>query len=235
MLGKFYDQQWRSSSAVDESCQLFVHVCDVYRRRCGQQSSTINKLCWPHSVTWLVRLLWRESLGQKRVTFVVICRLYDYHRLIGLPLYVALCQIWIIYLHPLRTYDNTIKGNIKCRPILSFDLASPGLAPPLMTRADDTYTVHRCCWYWVRRYWPLPAPPPTTSLLEMCRSTISATQPVPVAYPYRARMITIMSRLGGEGMSVQHDTLWQGGGLVMCMYARVTISKCSFAVLLALP
>jgi len=64
----------------------------------------------------------------------------------------------------------------------SFDLARPGLAPPLMTTADDMYTAAADTEEEDIDYF-LP-PPPTTSLLEMCGSTISATQPVPIAHLY---------------------------------------------------
>ena len=51
-----------------------------------------------------------------------------------------------------------------------------------MTRANDMYTAAADTEEEdIGNFLP---PPPTTSLLEMCGSTISATQPVPVAYPY---------------------------------------------------
>ena len=52
-----------------------------------------------------------------------------------------------------------------------------GLAPPLMTRADDMYTAAADKEEDIGHFLP---PPPTASLLEMCGSTISATQPVPL-------------------------------------------------------
>jgi len=51
-----------------------------------------------------------------------------------------------------------------------------------MTRVDDTYTAAADTEEEdIDHFLP---PPPATSLLEMCGSIISATQPVPVVHPY---------------------------------------------------
>jgi len=75
---------------------------------------------------------------------------------------------------------------ICCRNLLTCSVrrqqGCPGLAPPLMTRAHDMYTSAADTEEEdIDHFLP---PPPTTSLLEMCGSTISANQSVPVAYPY---------------------------------------------------